>query len=476
MPSSPLYLAIDQGGHASRAIVFDQQGNNITHSEKTVSTQTPKNDWVEHDPDEMVDSVFAVINEAIDNLGSKRQQLVAAGLATQRSSIVCWDKITGEALSPIISWQDRRQHEWLQQFAPHAKEIHQRTGLFLSAHYGVSKLRWCLDNLGNVKKAHQQQRLTAGPLASYLIFKLTQEQRLLADPANASRTLLWNIHNHNWDTELVECFGLSINMLPICCNSQADYGKLALDNIDLPLTVVTGDQSAALFALGKPKHDATYINIGTGAFIQRLSGHLVESENLLTSVAYLDKQHSHYALEGTVNGAARALQWFAKKNNINKIEYKLPQWLEKENQPPLFLNGISGLGSPYWQADFESRFEDAGSIEAQAVAIVESIVFLIQHNLSEMQKQLGDSHNTFVSGGLAQLDGLCQRLADLTNSPVIRPQNHEATATGLAFLLAGQSGNWADTFITKTFNPTKNEQLSQRYNHWLQCMKAALKN
>ena len=147
----------------------------------------------------------------LQGLGARAAQIVSAGLATQRSSIVCWDRVTGQALSPVISWQDRRAHEWLARFAPHAEAIHATTGLMLSAHYGASKLRWCLDHLPAVAQAETEGRLAFGPLASFLIFRLTAEHTLAADPANAARTLLWNIQSLDWDEGLLHLFSIPVS-------------------------------------------------------------------------------------------------------------------------------------------------------------------------------------------------------------------------------------------------------------------------
>lgn len=466
---SKLYLAIDQGGHASRAIVFDRQGNIITQAERAIRTLTPHTDWVEHDPEEMVKSVEEAIHAALEQLGDRKQQLVSAGMATQRSSIVCWDKNSGAALSPIISWQDRRQHQWLKQFVAHNTAIHHKTGLFLSPHYGASKLRWCLDNIDSVAAAFQKDRLCTGSLASFLAFRLLHEKPFCIDPANASRTLLWNLHHNNWDDELCQLFGVPQQILPRCTRSHETFGHLVIDDLTLPLIIITGDQPAALFAWGKPK-DSTYINIGTGAFIQRPVTAPQQSENLLSGIAYLDDELRCYTLEGTVNGAARALQWFAQEQGTDDLEQRLPEWLKSGDKPALFINGISGLGSPYWVANMPSRFISSDktepSIKQQALAIVESIVFLITRNLEEMEISLPAATELRVSGGLANLDGLCQRLADLSGKTIIRPATTEATARGLAFLVANRPTCWHVAEHEARFIPEKNPALQQRYQRW----------
>jgi glycerol kinase len=250
--NDPLFLALDQGGHASRALVFDSRGATVARALREVREFHPQPDWVEQDPDELAGSLTEVIREVEREIGDRAKHIDAAGLATQRSSIVCWDRITCEALSPVLSWQDRRAHEWLAHFAPHAEAVHRATGLRLSAHYGASKLRWCLDHLPRVAVAAVERRLAMGPLASFLVFRLTEERTLAADPANAARTLLWNLETFDWDPGLLHLFEIPRALLPDCVPSRFDFGRLAGGHRPPP-TLVTGDQSAALFACGAPK-------------------------------------------------------------------------------------------------------------------------------------------------------------------------------------------------------------------------------
>jgi glycerol kinase len=470
----PLYLCLDQGGHASRALVFDGRGALQVSALREVDVRELRPGWVEQNPEELVVSLQAVIAKAVASLGARADQISSAGLATQRSSMVCWDRYTGEALSPVISWQDRRAHEWLDQFSAHTPEVLHRTGLRLSAHYGASKMRWCLDHLPAVAAARRDGRLAMGPLASFLLFRLLEEKPLLADPANAARTLLWSIHMLDWDPWLLELFGIPAQALPWSVPTRHVFGTLRANVYRIPLTIATGDQSAALYALGAPPPDTAYINMGTGAFIQRAFNQAPSADGLLSGIVYRDAKRSEYVLEGTVNGAGAALKWAEQEWGLKDLETQLPAWLARDGDVPLFLNGVAGLGAPFWAADFDTRLVGDGEPWQKAVAVAESIVFLLQVNLEGMQKIQPAPRRMLVTGGLARLDGLCQRLADLSGLPVYRPVEHEATTRGTAYLLAGFPTDWPEEKSGDSFISKPDPGLMQRYKDWREKMKRAL--
>lgn len=471
---NPLYLCIDQGGHASRALVFDGCGVRHASSLRAVGVHYPQLDWVEQDPEELVASLYAVIAETMNALGSRADRIVNAGIATQRSSIVCWDRRTGETLSPVISWQDRRAHASLLRLSSNAREIHQRTGLRLSAHYGASKMRWCLDHLPAVSEAQRAGYLAMGPLASFLLFRLLEKKPLLADPANAARTLLWNIRTQDWDPRLLGLFGIPVESLPCCVPTRHDFGTLPIAERRIPLAIATGDQSVALFALGVPSPDTVYINMGTGAFIQRVFDHVPEADGLLSSIVYLTADQAVFVLEGTVNGAGAALRWAENEWGMEDVESQLPTWLTHAGDIPLFLNGVAGLGAPFWVADFTSRLIGSGEPWQRVCAVAESIVFLLQVNLEIMRNFSPEPTRIIVTGGLARLDAICQRLSDLSRLPVHRSAEHEATARGTAYLLAGLPSGWSEEQGETGFKPEPNPALRQRYQRWCAAMHHAL--
>jgi len=473
--SQNLYLAIDQGGHASRALVFNSQGNLITEDQHEIRTIRTANDRVEHDADEMVMSIKDVVKNIAGKLGESAKDIATAGLATQRSNIVCWNRETSKALSPIISWQDRRAHDWMEQFSARKDDIHRITGLYPTAHYGVSKLRWCLDNIPEVSTTFKNGKLAWGPMSAFLCHRLLNEKPFVADPVNASRTLLWDIEHKNWSSELLNMFNMPQVCLPRCVPSNYHFGTLSSGSLSIPMRIVTGDQSSALFAGGMPQQNSVYITIGTGAFISRITEQQpIKSSRLLSSVVLQNDADTIYALEGTVNGAGSALSWVSIKTGLYRKIEKLPEWLMRECNPPLFLNGISGLGTPLWRPHFESKFIGAGDDWKKAVAVIESIVFLLQLNLEEMQLSLPAPEKIIIGGGLSRFDGLCTRLATLSGLPVYRSETHENTALGLAYLAADCPETWPNRTGSLCFQPTEIPSLHDRYKRWQKALMSAV--
>lgn len=493
---APLFLTIDQGGHASRVIVFDQTGEKIVEARQTVGISYPQPNWAEQDAEALVVSVQSALSDALQELGERRQHIVSAGLVTQRSNIVCWDRDTGRALSPAISWQDRRAHAWLQTFKLQTENIRHITGLQPTAHYGVSKIHWCLEHLEEVAEAQVRGTLGCGPLASFLLFRLLKEQPFVVDSVNASRTLLWDRQIQQWSDELLGLFGLETSYLPTGVPNQYDFGNLAFDEFpvslsapssvpfSIPLTVCSGDQSAALFSTGMPNENCAYINMGTGAFIQCISKKALPAR-LLQSVVWNEPGECLQVMEATVNGAGSALTVVENELGFSsqQAQSQYAHWLATVSDIPLYLNGVSGLGSPFWWPDFVSRFVDDKLIESKAesklVAVMESILFLVQVNLEELKKERVDVQKIVISGGLSVLDELCQRLADVSGLLVKRPKQSEATAKGLAFLLmktfsSGAEIIWGIESSVDVFTPKENSALLERYQNWHHALHAEL--
>lgn len=477
MTPRPFFLALDQGSHASKAMVFDAGGGIVAAAEQAVATCRPRRGWVEHDAEEVIASLQDAIAAAVADSGGAR--LESAGLAIQRSSVVCWDRHTGIALSPVLSWQDRRNAGWLaaQHFDP--DRLREITGLVASAHYGASKLRWCLEHLPEVQQALAEDRLCCGPLASFVLHRLLVERPCLIDPANAARTLLWDLRSRDWSRPMLAACGVPERCLPRCVPSRHPFGTLEAPGGSVPLTVLTGDQPAALFARGAPAPDCLFVNIGTGAFVQRVfSGTPAGAPGLLRSVAWEDETSTVGVLEGTVNGAGAALEWLAEERAVplESLVQEADRWLAEIDAPPLFLNGVGGLGAPYWIADCPIEFSEPGGLAAETAAVLESIVFLLAVNIEAVRAASdvseADADFISVSGGMSRFDGMCQRLADLSGLGVQRPAAIEATAHGVAWLLGGMPAPENDH--TRHYRPRSNPALEKRFERWRAWLEARL--
>jgi glycerol kinase len=469
-----LILAIDQGTHSTRAIIFDDEGRVVSIARQSVTLNRKNRREVEQSADEIRQSMLTVIGEVLNDPAIDRKQIVAAGLATQRSSVLAWDRNTGRALSPVLSWQDRRVADTLLTLMDNDQNIRDRTGLHLSPHYGAGKLQWLLNHVPDVATALANDTLMMGPLAAYLLHHLTDSPDEAIDDANASRTLLWNLQQRDWDNSLLELFQIPAQVLPACTPICSDYGHTRQGNI--PVRAVNGDQTAALYAQGKPSANTVLVNIGTGAFVLLPTDDpTTRPDGLLAGVSLSNGESAHYYVEGTVNGAAAALKWAASKFSVKDVESRLPGWLEEIRSPTLFMNTVGGLGAPWWTPGPEPCFVDTDIPEAEAmVAVIESILFLIQANIELMTRQNPGVDKIRISGGLSNLDGLCQKLANLSGLGVERPLQTEATARGIAWQAAGCPDEWPATGTSLLFTPDKNDLLAGRYAQFIKQLKQRL--
>lgn len=463
-----LYLALDQGGSTSRALVFDHAGRVVAKASVEVATSRPAEGRVEQDAEDLVRSLRRATREAVKQLGKRVEHLACAGLATQRSSVAAWDRTSGGALAPVLSWQDRRAASRLEGLDEHADEVRALTGLRLSPHYGATKLAWLLDVVPAVRGAFQEGKLAFGPLASFLAHRLLDERPLVVDAANASRTLLLDVAAASWSPRLLDLFGVPLVALPRVVGTRGEFGTLDVGPRKIPLRVLTGDQSAAYVASGAPSADVASITFGTGAFVLRpMPDVAARAPELLTTLVQRDNGASTYALEGTVNGAGSALGWIA--NELALADMDVEAWLDEVVDPPLFLNGVGGLAAPWWRADFASRFVGDGDARAKVVAVLESVVFLVAEIQASMERALGKPRVLRVGGGLAQLDGLCERLANVARIPVERHAETETTALGLARLLGAEPA----TPAVETFDVEDDAGVRERQARWRIEMDAA---
>jgi glycerol kinase len=472
MQYDDLILAIDQGTHSTRAVIFDAQGRQQVMAQQAIELQVQDNVRVEQSPNQILKSMQQVMGQVLRHPAIASGRVRHAGLATQRSSILAWTRDEGVALSPVLSWQDRRGATLIPALAQQAGDIRRRTGLRLSAHYGASKLQWLLENLPALATAQEQQNLIMGPLASYLLQHLLAGKPTLVDDANASRTLLWNLDSHDWDDALLKLFGIPHQVLPGCCPILYDYGLTASDGI--PLRAVNGDQTAALYAQGNPPETTITVNIGTGAFVlMPITDPANCPDALLAGLSRSNATTCDYYAEGTVNGAAAALDWAAQRYRLHDWFRQLPVWLEQVAAPPVFLNSVGGLGAPWWCPGPAPRFLTEPETPAAAMAaVVESILFLVQVNIEMLRSRAPGVEAIRISGGLASLDVLCQKLANLSGLAVQRPEQTEATARGIAWLAAGCPEAWSEEGMGMTFIPGEDAKLRERYKRFTKVIKS----
>jgi glycerol kinase len=478
--SPPLLVAIDQGGHATRALAFDTRGRRIAEAYVPISTFRSGTDRVEHDALELGESVRTVLADLSQMLGDDARRVTAAGLATQRSSIACWDRRAAKPFARVLSWQDRRNAAFVAKLAEQEQTIRETTGLVLSPHYGASKLRWYAEHVEGVRSPSPKQRPAFGPLAAWLLHAILEEHPHCVDATNAARTQLLDIRACDWSDEMLALFGVRRELLPTVVPNRYEYGNVLFDDRLVPLVVCTGDQSAMPFAHGAPDAATIYLNVGTGAFVQRISDRAAPT-GLLSSVLWHDGERGTLrAIEGTVNGAGSAIDWLNERVDIDAGAGSRA-WAHREAlamnraklaraMPPIFLNGIAGVGSPYWRAQFESRFIGDGNDIERLMAVIESIAFLICENVAHVRE---GATRILASGGLADSDYLCECVATLSGLPVERTSLTESTATGLAYLIAREPADWQPEAQIERFDPEPQPELRARYERWRKEMGSA---
>ena len=472
---SELILALDVGTLSVRAIIYDQTGHLVASAAQPIRLNRLSDIEIEQDPDEIFNNLILVMEDALSDSAVAGRKITIAGLSSQRSSVVCWDRQTGKALSPVLSWQDRRAYAYLDPLDRQAHQIKEISGLILSPHYGASKLRWLLDNNQNLNAGSD---FMFGPLAAFIVTNLVEHQPGIVDHVNASRTQLMDLQARNWSKNLLKEFELSADQLPECRPTQFRYGNLK--NSTISLEAVNGDQNAAIHGAGQLEPGTFIVNIGTGAFVLLPTGNSpIHHPRLLASVANSNSESATYLIEGTVNGAGAAIQWAAEEWNQPNLSHNLEQWLKEVETPPVFVNTIGGLGSPMWEEGPKPYFipnpDAAGdpTTAEKAVAIVESIIFLIHINLDAITSTGQDVKRIRISGGLSSVDGLCQLLADMSQRLVIRSEIRQSTSRGIAWL-AGQAADleltdWSD-LEDDYFLPKQNRPLQSRYRVFCQAI------
>lgn len=469
-------LAIDQGTTSSRAIVFSQEGAIHSVVQREFKQHYPKPGWVEHDPNEIWKSQAGVVAEAITEAGANGKNIAAIGITNQRETTVIWDKETGEPVYNAIVWQDRRTSDYCDKLIRDGwvEKIQQKTGLVIDAYFSATKIRWILENVDGARQKAEEGKLLFGTIDSWLVWKFTKGECHITDITNASRTMLYNIHEQQWDEELLELMNIPRSMLPEVRSSSEVYGmtKTTIFAHEVPIAGIAGDQQSALFGQMCTQPGMLKNTYGTGAFIMFNTGEksITSQNNLLTTVAWQRNGSTTYALEGSIFIAGAVVQWLRDGLGLIKSSSDIEKLAltERDNGDVYMVPAFSGLGAPHWDQRARgtivglTRGSTAGHI---ARASLESIAFQTRDVLNAMKLDSGiDIKELRVDGGATANDTLMQFQADILDIPLIRPQVHETTALGAAFLAGLAVGFWEGTDelakqwkVDKVFEPSMNK-------------------
>jgi glycerol kinase len=451
---SQYILSIDQGTTSSRAMLFDENGHAIFTAQEEFSQHFPKDGWVEHDPEEIWETTLKVVREALQRARAEEHSIAAIGITNQRETTVVWDRKSGKPVYNAIVWQDRRTAEYCETLRSRGMEsmVTAKTGLLLDPYFSGTKVNWILDNVDGARERAQRGELLFGTIDCFLIWRLTDGEVHATDATNASRTLMFNIHQQSWDQELLELLVIPQSMLPRVLDCADDYGitsKTLLD-AEIPIAGVAGDQQAALIGQACFEPGMIKSTYGTGCFMILNTGKqaLTSNNKLLTTVGYRLNGNTSYALEGSIFVAGAAVQWL--RDGIGIIDTAeeteaLAGSLDSNNGVYL-VPAFTGLGAPHWDPNARGAIfgitRDTGVAELVR-ATLESICYQTFDLLEAKRRDGLKPTRLRVDGGMVQNNWLCQFLADTLDIVVERPAVTETTALGAAYLAGLQIGLYA---------------------------------
>lgn len=444
--------ALDLGTTGVRFFLFDLHARPIASAYRELPLSFPRPGWVEQDPTDMVEHSLAVIRQALEKAGLSPRDLLGFGLTNQRETVVLWERETGKPLGPAIVWQDRRTAERCQALraSPSTQEIRAKTGLLPDPYFSATKLEWLFSQDWGLRRRAEKGEILAGTVDSWLLFSLCGVHA--TDATNASRTLLFHIHDLSWDQSLCKLFGVPKSALPDVRPSLSLFGrtKRELLGAEIPVAGVLGDQQAALFGQGCLREGEGKVTWGTGAFLLVNTGlrPALPPEGILATVAYSRDRQAFYALEGSAFIAGAAIQWLRDSlgliNNASETE-ELAQSLP-ENEGVYFVPALVGLGAPHWDPYARGAILGLtrGTTKAHlARAALEAIAYQTHDLLRAMEGALGRKLSELrVDGGAAKNNFLCQFQADILGIPVARPAVLETTALGAALACGVSLGLW----------------------------------
>ncbi|MGI0117047.1 glycerol kinase GlpK [Zooshikella sp. RANM57] len=449
-------MAIDQGTTSSRAIIFNHQGVPVQQHQQEITQFYPQDGWVEHDPEEIWQSVLATCRGALALAKLNAEDITAIGITNQRETTVVWDRDTGLPIHKAIVWQDRRTANYCEQLKQQGQEerVSAKTGLLIDPYFSATKIRWLLENVEGAREKAEQGKLAFGTIDTFLLWRLTGGASHKTDATNASRTMLFNIHTQRWDQELLQLFNIPAQMLPEVMDCSADFGECdrSLFGATIPVTAIAGDQQAALFGQACFHSGMAKSTYGTGCFlIQNTGNQAVKSKHrLLTTVGYRLNGEVTYAIEGSIFIAGAAIQWL--RDGIRLIPHaSVTEALAKEAEEShgvFMVPAFTGLGAPYWDPNARGAImgltRDTGIAEIVAAGL-QSVCYQTRDLLEAMTADGAEKPSAIrVDGGMVVNNWLMQFLANILDVQVDRAAVPETTALGVAYLAGLYTGLFKD--------------------------------
>lgn len=487
-------MALDQGTTSSRAILFDKTGAIFHTAQQEFPQYFPKSGWVEHNAEEIWSSILSVIASVLSEKNVSAEQVAGIGITNQRETTVVWDKNTGVPIYNAIVWQSRQTADICEELKAKGYNdlFKEKTGLLIDAYFSGTKVKWILDNVEGAREKAEKGNLLFGTIDTWLIWKLTGGKVHITDYTNASRTLMYNIHQLKWDDELLEIFGVPASMLPEVRPSSEIYGKT--DSIqffgqEVPIAGTAGDQQAALFGQACFEKGMVKNTYGTGCFMLMNTGEkaVTSDHGLLTTIAWGVDGKVNYALEGSIFVAGSAIQWLRDGLRMFRTAAESEAYAEKVNSTEgvYVVPAFVGLGTPYWDSEVRGAvFGLTRSTQKEHFirATLESLAYQTKDVLDAMEADSGISLKTLrVDGGAVANNFLMQFQSDLLDVPVERPTISETTALGAAYLAGLAVGYWENTDaiaehwnLDQQFNPEMDgKQREVLYTGWQKAVKAA---
>lgn len=487
-------LSLDQGTTSSRAILFNKSGEVLHIAQKEFNQYFPNPGWVEHNANEIWGSILSVIASCLSEMNVRPEQIAGIGITNQRETTVVWDKETGQPIHHAIVWQSRQTSEICTQLKGEGLDdlFLQKTGLLIDAYFSGTKVKWILDHVDGAREKAEDGDLLFGTIDTWLIWKLSGGKSHVTDYSNASRTLMYNIHDLKWDEELLEILQVPRSMLPDVRSSSEVYGKTAPHHFfghEIPIAGAAGDQQAALFGQECFEKGMAKNTYGTGCFMLMNTGEkAVKSEHgLLTTIAWGLNGKVEYALEGSIFVAGSAIQWL--RDGLKLLND--PKDSEKYALRVTSADGVYvvpafvGLGTPYWDSDVRGAvfgLTRGTSKEHFVRATLEALAYQTKDVLSAMEVDSGINLKALrVDGGVVKNNFLMEFQSGLLNVPVERPVISETTALGAAYLAGLAVGYWESQeeisklwAVDKKFEPEMEEQeRKDLYNGWKKAVQAA---